>query len=62
MQDVATNFVTGSNPELLLVLQKPFEKGDKVRVHAGSTALEGIIHSIESQKYPILHVYMHIYV
>lgn len=43
MQDVATNFVSG----VLLVLQRPFEKGNRVRVHAGSTALEGMIHSID---------------
>ena len=43
MQDVATNFVSG----VLLVLQRPFEKGDKLRVHAGSTILEGEVHSIE---------------
>lgn len=43
VQDVATNFVSG----VLLVLQRPFEKGDRVRVHAGSTPFEGIIHSID---------------
>lgn len=43
LRDVATNFVSG----VLLVLQRPFEKGDKLRVHAGSTVLEGEVQSIE---------------
>ncbi len=43
MQDVATNFVSG----VLLVLQRPFEKGNRLRVHAGSTVLEGEVQSIE---------------
>ena len=43
IQDVATNFVSG----VLLVLQRPFEKGNVLRVHAGSTVLEGVVQSIE---------------
>lgn len=43
VQDVATNFVSG----VLLVLQRPFEKGNRLRVHAGSTVLEGEVQSIE---------------
>ncbi|KAL3150325.1 hypothetical protein ABBQ32_000170 [Trebouxia sp. C0010 RCD-2024] len=43
LRDVATNFVSG----VLLVLQRPFEKGNKLRVHAGSTILEGEVQSIE---------------
>lgn len=43
LRDVATNFVSG----VLLVLQRPFEKGNMLRVHAGSTVLEGEVQSIE---------------
>ncbi|DBA79324.1 TPA: hypothetical protein ACH3X2_007799 [Trebouxia sp. C0005] len=43
LRDVATNFVSG----VLLVLQRPFEKGNRLRVHAGSTILEGEVQSIE---------------
>ncbi|KAL0029997.1 hypothetical protein WJX77_012379 [Trebouxia sp. C0004] len=43
LRDVATNFVSG----VLLVLQRPFEKGNRLRVHAGSTVLEGEVQSIE---------------
>jgi small conductance mechanosensitive channel len=45
LKDVATNYLSG----LLLVLNRPFKQGWRVRLFNGSTAFEGIVKAVDTR-------------
>lgn len=51
LKEIATNFISG----VMLMFQRPFEKGCTIKIHGGGGGIEGIVESIDI-RYVILRL------